>query len=174
MEPDTSAYGIGAVLYHVLKDGSEHPVSYASLEKRKELRPSRKRGPSFSFCSKEIPSVHLWGKITPITDHKPLLTILGPKSGIPSIAAARMQRWSFILPAYQYSNQPKYTVMLMAYQDYLKNLTLNGYQYLPAKFKEQLKMIQHSVKKSLILSMVSVSYRKGGGGGKPWDIPPNL
>ena len=37
-----------------------------------------------------------------VTDHKPLLTILGPKTGIPSLAAARMQRWSFLLSAYQY------------------------------------------------------------------------
>ena len=37
-----------------------------------------------------------------ITDHKPLLKILGPKAGIPPIAAARMQRWAFTLSAYQY------------------------------------------------------------------------
>lgn len=32
----------------------------------------------------------------------PLLSILGPKSGIPSLAAARMQRWALILAAYVY------------------------------------------------------------------------
>jgi len=33
----------------------------------------------------------------------PLLTsILGPKSGIPTLAAARMQRWALILSAYTY------------------------------------------------------------------------
>lgn len=38
-----------------------------------------------------------------ITDHKPLQTILGPKSGIPSITAARLQRWALTLSAYLHS-----------------------------------------------------------------------
>ena len=37
-----------------------------------------------------------------MTDHKPLVTILGPKSGAPTIAVARMQRWALILSAYNY------------------------------------------------------------------------
>ena len=37
-----------------------------------------------------------------LTDHKPLTTILGPKTGIPSIAAARLQRWALLLSCYQY------------------------------------------------------------------------
>ena len=46
---------------------------------------------------------YIYGRrFTLVTDHKPLLTILGPKTGIPSLAAARMQRWSFLLSAYQY------------------------------------------------------------------------
>ena len=39
---------------------------------------------------------------TLLTDHQPLVTILGPKVGVPLLAAARMQRWSLILAAYQY------------------------------------------------------------------------
>ena len=38
-----------------------------------------------------------------MTDHKPLLSILGPKKGIPPLAAARMQRWALLLSAYNYS-----------------------------------------------------------------------
>ena len=36
------------------------------------------------------------------TDHKPLLTILGPKSAVPTLAAARLQRWALILASYHY------------------------------------------------------------------------
>ena len=36
------------------------------------------------------------------TDHKPLVTIFGPKRGIPTLAALRMQRWALILLAYTY------------------------------------------------------------------------
>ena len=37
-----------------------------------------------------------------VTDHKPLLTILGPKKGLPTLAAARLQRWAILLSAYRY------------------------------------------------------------------------
>ena len=41
-------------------------------------------------------------KITLITDHKPLLAILGPTSPVPTLAAARMQRQAIVLSAYDY------------------------------------------------------------------------
>ena len=54
--------------------------------------------------------LHVYGrKITIITDHKPLTTILGPKKGIPSLAAARLQRWAIILSAYDYDIRYKST-----------------------------------------------------------------
>jgi hypothetical protein len=37
-----------------------------------------------------------------VTDHKPLTTILGPKRGLPALAAARLQRWASLLSTYQY------------------------------------------------------------------------
>ena len=53
---------------------------------------------------------YLYGhKFTLITDHKPLLAILGPKKGIPPLAAARLQRWSILLSAYNYDIQFKST-----------------------------------------------------------------
>ena len=46
---------------------------------------------------------YLYGrKFTLITDHKPLTTILGPKTGVPPIAAAQLQRWALKLSAYMY------------------------------------------------------------------------
>ena len=45
----------------------------------------------------------LYGRwFTMVTDHKPLLTILGPKIGLPTLATARLQRWVLLLAAYQY------------------------------------------------------------------------
>ena len=40
-----------------------------------------------------------------VTDHRPLCTIFGHDQAIPSLAAARMQRWALILSAYQYTIQ---------------------------------------------------------------------
>ena len=37
------------------------------------------------------------------TDHKPLMVIFNPRKGIPSLSAARLQRWSVILSAYDYT-----------------------------------------------------------------------
>ena len=39
---------------------------------------------------------------TLVTDHKPLTSILGAQSGIPTLAAARLQRWALVLATYQY------------------------------------------------------------------------
>ena len=46
---------------------------------------------------------YLFGRrFTLLTDHKPLTYILGPKRGIPVLAASRLQRWSIQLAAYTY------------------------------------------------------------------------
>ena len=41
-------------------------------------------------------------KFTLVTDHKPLTTVLNPKKGLPTLAAAQMQRWAMLLSVYQY------------------------------------------------------------------------
>ena len=41
-------------------------------------------------------------RFTLVTDHKPLTSILGSKHGVPSMAAARLQRWALLLAGYQY------------------------------------------------------------------------
>ena len=92
---DSSAYGVGAVISHVFSDNSEHPIAFAS----RTLTASER---NYSQLEKEALALifgvqkfhrYLYGrKFNFITDHKPLTTILGPKKGIPSLAAARLQR----------------------------------------------------------------------------------
>ena len=53
---------------------------------------------------------YLYGrKFVLVTDHKPLVTLLGPKKGIPPLVAARLQRWAIILAAYSYEIEYKST-----------------------------------------------------------------
>ena len=40
---------------------------------------------------------------TLVTDHKPLVAILGAHQGLPTLAAARLQRWAVFLLGYQYT-----------------------------------------------------------------------
>ena len=44
----------------------------------------------------------MWPFFTIITDHKPLLQLLGPSRPVPVQAAARLQRWALILASYDY------------------------------------------------------------------------
>ena len=102
---DVSAYGAGAVISYVLADGSERPSAFASRTlNSSEMNYSQlqKEALVIIFGVKKFHQ-HLYGcKFTLETDHQPLVTIFGPRTGVPTLAAARLQRWAIILSAYQY------------------------------------------------------------------------
>ena len=111
---DTSNCDVSAVISHIMPNGLGKPVAFAS----RTLLSSEH---NYSQLDKEALSLilaigikkfhkFLYGQhFTIITDHKLLTFIFSPKKGIPTLAAARLQRCSILLSACHYNIQYCFT-----------------------------------------------------------------
>ena len=102
---DASPCGLGAVLSHVMADGSEKLVAFASRTLNRAER-------NYSQIDKEALAL-VWGirkfnhylygrRFTLVIDHQPLTAIFHPEKGIPAMTAARVQRYALQLAAHDY------------------------------------------------------------------------
>ena len=103
---DTSEYGLGGDLSHQMKDGSEHPISFASrtLTKAERIYLNLEREAlAVIFGVKKFHQC-LYGRPFALeTDHKPPESLFNEKKALLTMAGARIQPWALTLAACNYS-----------------------------------------------------------------------
>lgn len=121
---DASQNALGAVLCHVFPNGMERPISFASRtlsETEKAYAQIDKEALAIVFGVRKF-NQYLFGRhFVLVTDNKPLLAILGPKKGIPTMAANRLQRYAVFLSGYDYDIE--YTRSEKNIADYFSRLS---------------------------------------------------
>lgn len=102
---DASPHGLSAVLSHILPNGIERPIAFAS----RTLSNAEK---NYSHIIKEATAIY-WGltkffhycygrPFTLITDNKPLSSILSPTKNLPPLTATRLLHYAQFLSGFNY------------------------------------------------------------------------
>lgn len=102
---DASARGVGGVLTQRGEGGAERPVIYVSRalsDAERNYSQIDREALAIVFCLEKLHQYVYGRRFTLRTDHKPLVSLFGPRNGIPQMAASRLQRWAIKISAYTY------------------------------------------------------------------------
>ena len=173
-----------AVISNMYPDGSEHPIAYSPrtfTATEWNYAQLEKEACSLVFGIRKFHQCLYGCKFTLYTDHKPLTAILGPKKGVPTLAAARLQRWALILSAYDYDIVFKPTLTLMVCPGCLWLLAvlwkrlegisvfnIGQVQSLPVTAVQ----LRHATLRNLVLSQVLRYTRDGWSRSVPDELKP--